>query len=159
MPHTTKTSNMLLVCQRKHNVNFIVTIRRKSSIFKPGDHLTLSIGMSRCDITLVSVSRIYFNRKCYYLFLGTLSNESAGYRACRCLEGFYRLDRFGPCSECPAHGINCVNDTAILVPNYYWKWTNQSNSFFIRISCKTSILTKLITIRTTPDLSCLFQSQ
>ena len=61
---------------------------------------------------------------------GTLSNETAGYRACRCLPGFYRIDRFGPCSECPAHGINCVKDTAILAPNYFWKWTNQSNSNF-----------------------------
>ena len=42
------------------------------------------------------------------------------------------MDRFGPCSECPAHGINCVNDTAILAPNYYWKWTNQSNSIFYK---------------------------
>ena len=35
------------------------------------------------------------------------------------------MDRFGPCSPCPAHGINCVNDTAILAPNYYWKWPSQ----------------------------------
>ena len=69
----------------------------------------------------------------FLLYLtGTLSNETASYRACRCLSGFYRLNRFGPCSECPAHGINCVNDTAILAPNYYWKWTNQSNSNFYK---------------------------
>ena len=62
---------------------------------------------------------------------GTLSNETAGYRACRCLHGFYRLDRFGPCSACPDHGIDCVNDTAILAPGYYWKWANQSiNEFY-----------------------------
>ena len=24
--------------------------------------------------------------------------------------------------------MNCVNDTAILAPNYYWKWINQSNN-------------------------------
>ena len=29
------------------------------------------------------------------------------------------MDRFGPCSACPSHGINCVNDTAILAPRYY----------------------------------------
>ena len=59
---------------------------------------------------------------------GTLSNETAGFRACKCLQGFYRLDRFGPCSECPADGINCDRDTAILAIDYYWKWTNKNNS-------------------------------
>ena len=62
-----------------------------------------------------------------YIRTGTLSNETAGYRACRCLHGFYRLDRFGPCSACPAHGINCVNDTAILAPIYYWKWPSETS--------------------------------
>ncbi|XP_078349481.1 uncharacterized protein LOC144634404 [Oculina patagonica] len=57
---------------------------------------------------------------------GTLSNETAGYRACRCLQNFYRLDRFGACSVCPAYGFVCENDTAILAPNYFWKWSNQT---------------------------------
>ena len=60
------------------------------------------------------------------LFSGTLSNETAGYRACRCLQSFYRLDRFGPCSTCPPYGFVCEDDTAILAPNYFWKWSNQS---------------------------------
>ena len=42
------------------------------------------------------------------------------------------MDRFGPCSECPAQGINCVNDTAILAPGYYWKWANQSSNEFYK---------------------------
>ncbi|XP_073244014.1 uncharacterized protein [Porites lutea] len=93
------------------------------------------ITCKHCSIgTYVSIERHPDKRAsdCWACPYGTLSNESAGYRACRCLEGFYRLDRFGPCSECPAHGINCVNDTAILAPHYYWKWTNQSNSFFYK---------------------------
>ena len=57
---------------------------------------------------------------------GTQSNGTAGYRACRCLDNFYRLDRFGPCKACPDHGLDCKNDTAILAPNYFWKWNNQS---------------------------------
>ena len=40
------------------------------------------------------------------------------------------MDRFGPCSACPAYGINCVKDTAILASHYYWKWSNQSNKEF-----------------------------
>ena len=42
------------------------------------------------------------------------------------------MDRFGPCSMCPARGISCVNDAAILAPNYYWKWANESNKEFYR---------------------------
>ncbi|XP_022807952.1 putative leucine-rich repeat-containing protein DDB_G0281931 isoform X1 [Stylophora pistillata] len=57
---------------------------------------------------------------------GTLSNETAKYRACRCLQNFYRSDRFGPCSACPPEGFVCEKDTAILAPNYFWKWSSQS---------------------------------
>ena len=42
------------------------------------------------------------------------------------------MDRFGPCSACPAHGINCVNDTALLAPNYYWEWPNESSKQFYK---------------------------
>ncbi|XP_067040217.1 uncharacterized protein [Acropora muricata] len=71
-------------------------------------------------------------RACPY---GTLSNETAGYRACKCLHGFYRMDRFGPCTPCPAHGLVCVNDTAVLAPNYYWKWINKSHEdLYIKFS-------------------------
>ena len=42
------------------------------------------------------------------------------------------MDRFGPCSECPVHGIECVDDTAILAPNFFWKWTNQSSKKFYK---------------------------
>ena len=42
------------------------------------------------------------------------------------------MDRFGPCSECPTHGISCVNDTAILAPNYYWKWPSHATKDIYR---------------------------
>ncbi|XP_022794412.1 putative leucine-rich repeat-containing protein DDB_G0281931 isoform X2 [Stylophora pistillata] len=61
---------------------------------------------------------------CYACPYGTSTNESAGYRACSCLNNFYRLDRFGPCTACPSYGINCENDAAILAPNYFWKWSS-----------------------------------
>ena len=65
-------------------------------------------------------------RSIVFLSSGTLSNETAGYRACRCLPNFYRLDRFGTCSACPAYGFVCENDTATLAPNYFWKWSDQT---------------------------------
>ena len=36
------------------------------------------------------------------------------------------MDRFGPCTACPPNGFVCEKDTAILAPNYFWKWTDQS---------------------------------
>ena len=36
------------------------------------------------------------------------------------------MDRFGACSPCLSYGFHCYNDTAILAPNYYWKWTSPS---------------------------------
>ena len=65
-------------------------------------------------------------------FSGTLSNETAEYRACRCLHQFYRLDRFGSCSACPPYGFVCEKDTEILAPNYFWKWSNQSEKVLFK---------------------------
>ena len=45
--------------------------------------------------------------KMNHSFSGTLSNETAKHRACRCLRNFYRLDRFGPCTACPPNGFVC----------------------------------------------------
>lgn len=70
-----------------------------------------------------------------YIFIiqsGTLSNETAGYRACRCLRGYYRLDRFGPCLACPSYGINCAKDVAILAPNYFWNWTEPATKLLYK---------------------------
>ena len=36
------------------------------------------------------------------------------------------MDRFGACSACPTYGFVCENDTAILAPNYFWKWSDQT---------------------------------
>ena len=64
--------------------------------------------------------------KMNHSFSGTLSDETAEHRACRCLRNFYRLDRFGPCTACPPNGFVCEKDTAILAPNYFWKWRDHS---------------------------------
>ena len=75
---------------------------------------------------LACISTLSRNKLSLYFGTGTLSNETAGYRACRCLKNFYRTDRFGACTPCPETGFACDNDTAILAPNFYWKWTNES---------------------------------
>ena len=57
----------------------------------------------------------------YSLFLGTQSSRRAEFRACYCLEGFYRVDRFGSCHSCPV-GYSCTNGTVMLARAFYWKW-------------------------------------
>ena len=53
---------------------------------------------------------------------GTQTNESAGYRACRCLHGFFRKNRFGSCMKCETKGVHCENDYQTLAPNFWWTW-------------------------------------
>ena len=54
----------------------------------------------------------------------------AAFRACPCLDGFYRLDRFGPCIACNAtsEGILCRNDSAIVKNGYWWSWQHSNST-------------------------------
>ena len=56
---------------------------------------------------------------------GTRHDQFAKFRACPCLKGFHRLDRFGSCLQCPSVGLTCTNETVELNPGYYWKWTSE----------------------------------
>ncbi|XP_031571282.1 uncharacterized protein LOC116305495 [Actinia tenebrosa] len=53
---------------------------------------------------------------------GTKFSDFAGFRACKCLPGFYRTDRFGPCEKCPTDGVVCRNELIFLKPGFYWAW-------------------------------------
>ena len=53
---------------------------------------------------------------------GTLTNQTAGFRACKCLNGFYRRYRFGSCVRCEAQGVQCEKDYQTLRPNFWWSW-------------------------------------
>ena len=53
---------------------------------------------------------------------GTQSDRSAEHRACFCLPGFARLNRFGPCTKCTAKGISCEKDYRILEQGFWWSW-------------------------------------
>ncbi|XP_048588576.1 uncharacterized protein LOC116614027 [Nematostella vectensis] len=52
---------------------------------------------------------------------GTDLKKFAGFRACPCLPGYFRLDRFGLCKPCP-YGYNCSNESVNLMPGFYWTW-------------------------------------
>ena len=103
-----------------------------------------------CHAVYGLAGRFHYTLLFYFFFFvyrtGTQSHETAGYRACRCLVNFYRFDRFGPCTACPDHGLDCKNDTGILAPNYFWKWSSQS------------IENYTITTRTSPHLKDHCQS-
>ncbi|XP_078365430.1 uncharacterized protein LOC144649736 isoform X1 [Oculina patagonica] len=60
---------------------------------------------------------------------GTNTTTLAGFRACSCLRNHFRLDRFGPCTVCPGHGVECSKDTLHLSRGFYWSWMgNESKS-------------------------------
>ena len=53
---------------------------------------------------------------------GTNKTKQAGFRACPCLDGYFRTDRFGPCQPCPLKGVNCSLEYQRLLPGYWWTW-------------------------------------
>ena len=58
----------------------------------------------------------------HFIILGTKTDQFAGYRACHCLDNFYRTDRFGKCQQCAKQGVNCKNDYIELEKGYWWGW-------------------------------------
>ena len=72
-----------------------------------------------------NVSIIFFTlfiRNAFCSFLGTNTTMFAGFRACWCLKGHYRLDRFGPCTACSGKGVECSDDKLDLSRGFYWNW-------------------------------------
>ncbi|XP_071836945.1 uncharacterized protein [Apostichopus japonicus] len=54
---------------------------------------------------------------------GTIKSRHAGYRACFCMDNYFRRDRFGGCELCPQAGLRCENDFVTIEPGFYWNWT------------------------------------
>ena len=69
---------------------------------------------------------------------GTDTGELAWYRACRCLPGYARLDRFGECTKCSKAGIECRRDYPVLERGYWitWNFTEAKNTSTHKQSCK-----------------------
>ena len=64
---------------------------------------------------------------------GTNTNITAGTRACACLNGFYRIYRFGPCEKCKHDGFECTRDIIQLKKGYWMTWNGTRSS---NRSCK-----------------------
>ncbi|PFX28034.1 hypothetical protein AWC38_SpisGene7289 [Stylophora pistillata] len=58
---------------------------------------------------------------------GTETDAIAGFRACRCLEGHYRINMFERCFKCGTGGLKCQDDYASLKSGYWWKWRNDTH--------------------------------
>ena len=64
----------------------------------------------------------------YFFFAGTNLYIFAGFRACYCLEGFFRRHLFEVCEPCEKQdGFKCEKGAVTLQPGYWWKWENNTN--------------------------------
>ena len=61
----------------------------------------------------------------FFIFAGTQHDQLSKFRACPCLKGFHRFDRFGPCLQCPVTGLTCRNESVELNPGFYWTWASK----------------------------------
>ena len=71
----------------------------------------------------------YFVISIYNLFkssTGTETDWRAGNRACKCLEGNYRTNRFKGCYKCGQGGLKCQDDYASLKSGHWWEWRNNT---------------------------------
>ena len=59
---------------------------------------------------------------------GTNANSSAGYRACPCLDGYSRVDRFGGCKKCTIKGFSCKRDYPTLKEGYWMEWSSKQRT-------------------------------
>ncbi|XP_022792460.1 uncharacterized protein LOC111331582 isoform X1 [Stylophora pistillata] len=55
---------------------------------------------------------------------GTNTSSFSGFRACKCLKGFYRTHLFKGCQACQKDGFLCVDDYVTLKPGFWWMWFN-----------------------------------
>ncbi|XP_072049226.1 uncharacterized protein [Amphiura filiformis] len=58
---------------------------------------------------------------------GTDKTNPAGFRACPCLDGYFRTDRFGTCKQCPEEGVDCSFEYQKLKQGYWWTWNFDGN--------------------------------
>ena len=85
---------------------------------------------------------------CLTVLTGTDILSFAGYRACKCLKGYHRTDRFGGCKLCE-DGLHCDNDFIVtLKDGYWWKWRNDTYKLLYK-----NFTTSLVNITYSPAKS------
>ena len=84
----------------------------------------------------------------FTVLTGTDPLSFAGYRACKCLKGYHRTDRFGGCKLCE-DGLRCDNDSIVtLNDGYWWKWRNETYKLLYK-----NFTTSLVNITYSPNKS------
>ena len=80
---------------------------------------------------------------------GTDKTKFAGFRACPCLENYYRMDRFGSCKQCPSEGVNCSMGYQKLKPGFWWTWNfdKQETLGKVRMSKYIDFVTNILTFQ------------
>ena len=59
---------------------------------------------------------------------GTDAKAFAGFRACKCLDNYYRTNLFGNCTPCEKkQGLNCHDDFANLTVGFWWRWKDKTH--------------------------------
>eukprot|EP00037_Helgoeca_nana_P030037 m.367036 g.367036 ORF g.367036 m.367036 type:complete len:1925 (-) comp28098_c0_seq1:460-6234(-) len=60
---------------------------------------------------------------------GTVRSGHAGFRACQCITGYARTDRFGACEKCDGltTGIKCENEFKELEPGFFWAFDSENS--------------------------------
>ena len=80
---------------------------------------------------------------------GTNTNSSADYRACSCLDGYARTNRFGECNKCLENGFNCKRDYQKLKRGYLMSWETMETAS--NKSCKELFLSFMANLDTKSD--------
>lgn len=85
----------------------------------------LSMNCKKCNPgTFVKEGKGVSPLSCKVCPTGTNKNIYAGFRACFCLENYFRRDRFGKCELCSQVGALCKQDYMTIQPGYYWNWSS-----------------------------------
>ena len=69
---------------------------------------------------------------------GTNTTSVAGTRACKCLHGYSRRYRFGPCRKCSIDGFNCSKDYKVLQNGFWMTWQGINPKFNLKVEEGTS---------------------
>ena len=108
------------------------------------------LGCDRCvNGTFVSIERAPGKSPddCTVCPTGTDKTKFAGFRACPCLENYYRTDRFGSCQQCPSDSVNCSMEYQKLKEGFWWTWNFEGNETLgkIRMLKYNDFVTNILT--------------
>ena len=79
----------------------------------------------RLQVSLTIVCNHGFD---FFCLTGTDAKAFAGFRACKCLDNYYRTNLFGNCTPCEKkQGLNCHDDFANLTVGFWWRWKDKTH--------------------------------